>query len=581
MDGIPPAKSTDVEDVVWALQTADALWKRNERVDAVVWLRRAAQAAGDAEDDERAVALARNAAELTEFLASSPTPAPGRSSSVPPGSDKDRTDSQIDDLLRASATGFVAELVERRASSPHAAPTEPDSVETLVPTASPVRTAPPPVVRPTVPTVPTADKVHAGMLDPWSEGSASPAARRSSAPPAFDAVDDEVITSARLIVPSSSSFRAAEPLANERRPSTASSASGASIHHVESRPGGTFAVASSAAPTPVVPAVSPAAISAAPSNSPKKPPPLPASAPRPAAGSRVPRPPPPSPSPSPSPPPPPSRPTPVVSPPSASLRVAAASAGFPVEDLQPVASVDLNGVEAFADLPDDARDAFALAAKVIDLALDEEVGQFALAYVIDGEIDASATTVDAPAARFAAGSVLRNRNSIDDQLPLRLICASDAATVALWNEADVDAAFRTCPWVEDDLRAASDRAQALAGVTVGALGERLDRALRDSVVSRLDLKVLMPGEIIVDKGRPVPGLVIVGVGHLELVEGDAVTQTLRSGEFLFADAVLQGGPAPLTARAGKSGALLMMGSRHVAQELLVTCPPLLELFAGM
>ena len=49
MDGIPPARDTDAEDVVWALQTAEALWKRNERGDAIVWLRRAAQAAGEAE----------------------------------------------------------------------------------------------------------------------------------------------------------------------------------------------------------------------------------------------------------------------------------------------------------------------------------------------------------------------------------------------------------------------------------------------------------------------------------------------------------------------------------------------------
>src|SRR6516225_7167469 len=69
-DGIPPTRPTDSEDVVWALQTADALWKRNERVDAIVWLRRAAQAAGEANDNERAAHLARNAAELSELVAS-------------------------------------------------------------------------------------------------------------------------------------------------------------------------------------------------------------------------------------------------------------------------------------------------------------------------------------------------------------------------------------------------------------------------------------------------------------------------------------------------------------------------------
>lgn len=58
MVAIPPAKDTDAEDVAWGLQTAEALWKRGERIDAIVWLRRAAQAAGEAADDDRALELA-------------------------------------------------------------------------------------------------------------------------------------------------------------------------------------------------------------------------------------------------------------------------------------------------------------------------------------------------------------------------------------------------------------------------------------------------------------------------------------------------------------------------------------------
>ena len=46
---IPLAKPTDSEDVAWGLQTASSLWKRGERSDAVAWLRRAAQAASDAQ----------------------------------------------------------------------------------------------------------------------------------------------------------------------------------------------------------------------------------------------------------------------------------------------------------------------------------------------------------------------------------------------------------------------------------------------------------------------------------------------------------------------------------------------------
>src|SRR5271170_5500152 len=100
MDGIPPARDTDAEDVVWALQTSEALWKRNERGDAIVWLRRAAQAAGETNDDDRALALARGAAELTEWLARAsavnlptvpPLSEPGSSAGI-----------EIDTLLRTS-----------------------------------------------------------------------------------------------------------------------------------------------------------------------------------------------------------------------------------------------------------------------------------------------------------------------------------------------------------------------------------------------------------------------------------------------------------------------------------------------
>jgi len=70
----PSGKETDVEDVAWDLQTAEALWKSGERRDAIMWLRRAAQAAGDALDDDRALEFARSAAELCDWMAAQPEP---------------------------------------------------------------------------------------------------------------------------------------------------------------------------------------------------------------------------------------------------------------------------------------------------------------------------------------------------------------------------------------------------------------------------------------------------------------------------------------------------------------------------
>lgn len=241
----------------------------------------------------------------------------------------------------------------------------------------------------------------------------------------------------------------------------------------------------------------------------------------------------------------------------------------------------LDDVEAFADLPEDARETFAKAAKIARVTAGEEVSGFALAYVVAGDLDVAATIVDATATRLLQGGVLRARGTPTECVPLRLVCTTQEAVVAVWSDGAVEEAFRSCPWVEDDLRAASDQVQTLAGVTMGALGDRIDGALRDLVTSRLTVRSLLEGELIVEAGSPVPGIVVVGVGKLELVDKDVVVGEVRSGDFLFPAQVLGSGPAPYGARAGEGGALVMAGDRKLAQELLVTVPPLLEIFAGM
>ena len=72
-------------------------------------------------------------------------------------------------------------------------------------------------------------------------------------------------------------------------------------------------------------------------------------------------------------------------------------------------------------------------------------------------------------------------------------------------------------------------------------------------------------------------------GELELMSEDGTPSgaVLRAGEFLFPNESLRAAPAPSTVRASRGGALVLLAERGVAQELLVTCPPLLEIFAGM
>ena len=513
MAGIPPVLESDAEDVAWALQTAEALWKRNERVDAIVWLRRAAQAAGEAEDDDRALVLARSAAELAEWLATNPAPA--TSQTVPPArtpSNAPLTADAVDDLLRTSQTDEVS-VDEIRVSE---LPVESIALESVpgedlppppapppLPPPVPPRASPPPPPRPVMETptladelptgdrgtlVPTAAEKHAGMLDPWADAEAPTKGRaehevdaQASLAPAFD--PEEVVTSAPPI---------ARPPPKRAPP-------------------------------------------------PRPPAPAPASAPAPA----------------------PAPPAAPVTPPPPSL-------------------LNLSHVEALADLPDDARAAFSRAATLTQLAREEEVSGFALALVLDGSVDVAATIVDAPARRLEAGTVMRARGTTDHIQAVRLIGASDTARVATWDDAAVAQAFRTCPWVEDDLRAGGDRLQAEVGITMGPLGERFDLALRTVVLTKLTLRALAEHEVFATRGEPIPGLLVVGAGELEMLgEGDVLeATTLRAGEFLFPGEVLSASPAPATVRAGKGGALILFADRGVAQELLVTCPPLLEIFAG-
>jgi CRP-like cAMP-binding protein len=177
---------------------------------------------------------------------------------------------------------------------------------------------------------------------------------------------------------------------------------------------------------------------------------------------------------------------------------------------------------------------------------------------------------------------MRARGTIERVEPVRLVGAAESSRVATWDDEAVAEAFRACPWVEDELRSAGNRYQAEIGVTLGPLGERLDLALRASVLDRLELRALVEGEVFATRGKPIPGLLVVGAGELELLgEDDAPTpDTLRAGDFLFPTEVLHASPAPATVRAGKGGALILFAARHLAQELLVTCPPLLEIFAG-
>ncbi len=70
---VPPATKDDAEDVSWALSTAEAMWTRGDKDDAVKWIRRAVESASEAGADDRALQLAKAAADLVSYVGPVPT----------------------------------------------------------------------------------------------------------------------------------------------------------------------------------------------------------------------------------------------------------------------------------------------------------------------------------------------------------------------------------------------------------------------------------------------------------------------------------------------------------------------------
>ena len=243
-------------------------------------------------------------------------------------------------------------------------------------------------------------------------------------------------------------------------------------------------------------------------------------------------------------------------------------------------TLPLDDVAAFADLPDDARRDLGRLARLEELGPHEELPVSGLLLVVEGEAHVQPTVLDTTAATLRAGDVVLGRGTLARGLSLRLVAESGPLKVAAWSDEVITLALSSLPWVLEELYARTDRLQAFAGAALGPLGERLDAQLREAVLNRLETRVLHEGEVFVEKGRPVQGMAILGAGLVMVESGANDASKLLPGDLLFPAQILQGGLAPATARAGAGGAVLLFGDRALAQELLLTWPPLIEVLAS-
>ena len=580
MAAIPQVLPSDPEDVVWALQTAETLWKRDERSDAIVWLRRAATAAGEAELDERALELSKIAADLSDQLKS-----PDRSIEIDVVTDEPSAPvAPVAPVVMPvpSPAALPGPSFPKPVSNAGVASPAPSALNKPPPL--PPRKPPPPKAAP--PTIPL-DHVPPPSGIPGSTP-APPVATHAVEPPQTSARDDgpRRTDSGRFAIRADTNARSEVVPMPDEAPAVASIESlppkSLGEGEIITVPPGSRGTEGRVTTANVAPRRNPSmtdidAMADLPPLRPAASTPIPDGAPTgqlPAGEASSPSEPParePSEAPARAP-----------SEPEAHDAFTADDPGR--ESVTPRAELAIEAFEAFADLPDDLRETLQKSAFVMSLKEGAEIPSFALAIVLAGDVDVAAHGVEAPAVRLPTGHVLYGRGSIESEVPMRLLgTGSGTGTeVAVWSRDDIGPIMKSCPWVEDDLRASADPVIAAVGVTIGSFGARLDPTLRGIVTARLAVHSLGAGDVLFPAGKVVPGLFVVGAGTIELVKDGAVIGTLGPGDFIFPGAVVGGSSkAQAEARAAGTGALVLSCDRKAAQELLMTCPPLLEILASM
>lgn len=200
------------------------------------------------------------------------------------------------------------------------------------------------------------------------------------------------------------------------------------------------------------------------------------------------------------------------------------------------------------------------------LAADEEVSAFGAALVLEGAAAVCATIVDAVVAPAPKGTLIAARGSAVEGVPLRLVAAVGGAKVAVWEGAAVEEALRGSPALTE-LTERADRLQAMAGATMGPLHD-LDDEVRARALDRLRPRVLRAEEELWAAGAELPGVILVCAGAVEILDDGGPPVLVRGGAPLFAREAAAGLPAPSAARAAAAGALLLVGDRDLADELI-------------
>lgn len=212
-------------------------------------------------------------------------------------------------------------------------------------------------------------------------------------------------------------------------------------------------------------------------------------------------------------------------------------------------------------------------AQLTQLQLEEEVPVQGAVLLLSGSAVICPTIADAAAHHLGGLVLVPSLTTRTDSTRIRVV-ATDACSLASWDRATLEEALKSCPWVLEELTQRSDRYAALAGATMGPLGD-LDEASRIAAMEKLTVRMLAPDELWLDAGTELPGLTIVGSGAVTMAESSPMV--FSAGDVVLPDRVLEGGKVGGPLRAGAEGAILLGANRMVTLELFSILPGLLEL----
>lgn len=215
-----------------------------------------------------------------------------------------------------------------------------------------------------------------------------------------------------------------------------------------------------------------------------------------------------------------------------------------------------------------------------DLVPGEARTSFGAVLVVGGEASICAVNLDVPVKLAPPRSFVASQGSLTEPVPMRILGSLSGATISRWSTEAFDQALSAHPRAVQDCRAASDALQARIGLTLGPLAE-VDLATREEMLARLEVRPVEPYEAITDEDGPMPGLVFVVGGSVEILEGDpaVVISGVRPGDLLFPEALWAGAAAPLRSRAAATGALLLVGDRKLALDFAEKVPIVGELLS--